>query len=257
MNGTRHLDFENDIVRYYVENNTGVLRFKEKIFESFSNLDMGNLLQSFLDWIEQDKVVKSILILNEPHAYSEKGYSSFLNQILQRDENNNYTGKVIPEMRVLRARQMNAFRNFILKIINFSKIVVFGLRGEIVTPFIGTVLAGDFRYATEDTVFSMAHLKYNVHPVGAAPFFLGRFVGHAKALELLFGNRLISADEALKLGLVNEIISEKEFETKCKDKADYFASFNSRMIELTKSLTFNIKKDLDLYFTEESHLVGY
>jgi enoyl-CoA hydratase/carnithine racemase len=257
MNGTRHLDFENDIVRYYVENNTGVLRFKDNIFESFSNLDMGNLLQSFLDWIEQDKIVKSILILNEPSAFSEKGYSSFLNQILQKDENKKFTGIVIPEMRVLRARQMNAFRNFILKIINFSKIVVFGLQGEIVTPFIGTVLAGDFRYATPDTVFSMAHLKYNIYPVGAVPFFLGRCVGQAKALDLLLRSREIKADEALELGLINEIINGKEYESKCREKADYYASFNSRMIELTKSLTYNIKKELDQYFTDESHLVGY
>ena len=56
MKTVRHLEFENEIVKYYVDDNTGVLKLKEKIFESFSNIDMGNLLQSFLEWIEQDKI---------------------------------------------------------------------------------------------------------------------------------------------------------------------------------------------------------
>lgn len=257
MNNVRHLDFENEIVKYYVENNTGVLKFKEKIFESFSNIDMGNLLQSFLDWIEQDKVVKCLLMMNEPEAFSEKGYSAFMSQILQKDENNNFTGRVIPEMRVLRARQMNAFRNFIQKIINFSKIVIFGVTGEIVTPFIGVILAGDFRYAMPGTKFSMAHLKYNVHPIGAVPFFLGRRLSQPKAMELLFQKEPLSVETALELGIVSKIIQPGNFEAECVELANYYASYNSRFIDITKNLTYTLKKDLETYFTDESKLVGY
>ncbi len=257
MKTVRHLEFENEIVKYYVDDNTGVLKLKEKIFESFSNIDMGNLLQSFLEWIEQDKVVKALLVMNEPNAFSEKGYAAFMNQILQKDENNNFTGRVIPEMRVLRARQMNAFRNFITKIVNISKIVIFGLSGEIVTPFVGVAMAGDFRFAATGAFFSMAHLKYNVHPVGAAPFFLGRYAGQPKAMEILFDTKPLAAEQALELGLLNGIFDSVSFEEECVAKANYYAGFGSRLIELTKNLTYGIKKDLENYFAEESKLVGY
>ncbi len=257
MENTKHLDFENEIVRYYVEHNTGILKLKNNIFESFSQLELSNQLLNFLDWVEQDNSVRSLLLLNEEEAYCEKGYYEFLNQILVRDENNDLTSKVMPEKRVLRARQMNAFRNFIVKIINFSKIVLTGIRGEVVTPFIGTNLAADFRYATPGTKFFMAHLKYGMHPAGALPFFLSRIAGPTKALELLFRTDIITAEEALEVGMINGIIPESDYESYCIGRAKLYAKYDSRMSTMTKSLTYNMKKDLDNYFAEESRLVGY
>ena len=147
---------------------------------------------------------KLLLLINERCCFSEKEYSEFINSI---------SGKGIGSGKEkIRLRQINILNRFIMEMMNFKKLVISCLSGNIVTPFFGASLSADFRFASEDMVFSLSHLKLKVHPSGALPYFLPKYVGFSKANELLFSDREISAKEALKLGLVNKILITDNFE---------------------------------------------
>ena len=59
--------------------------------------------------------------------------------------------------KIVRAKEINIMNTLIKRLIKLHIIVVAGIQGTVVTPYIGTAMAVDFRYACEGSKFSMAH----------------------------------------------------------------------------------------------------
>jgi 2-(1,2-epoxy-1,2-dihydrophenyl)acetyl-CoA isomerase len=74
-------------------------------------------------------------------------------------------------------------------------------------------LACDVRVAVERAVFSVPFLRIGMQPDFGGAYFLPRLLGTAKAFELLWTQDALSAEEALRLGLVNRVLREDEFES--------------------------------------------
>ncbi len=125
------------------------------------------------------------------------------------------------------------------------------LTGEIVTPFFGASLAADLRLASEDVMFLLSHAKLGVHPSGALPYFLPKYLGHAKAAKILFFADQIDVNEALELGLINEILPLENFEELCIQKVFQIMSRGSNAIKCTKKLLGYSFEGLDKYLNME------
>src|SRR5262245_23673897 len=67
-------------------------------------------------------------------------------------------------------------------------------------------LASDIRIVSEQAKFSMAFIKIGLIPDGGSTYFLPRLVGYGKAFEVMATGRTTGADEALSLGLVNQVV---------------------------------------------------
>jgi enoyl-CoA hydratase/carnithine racemase len=70
----------------------------------------------------------------------------------------------------------------------------------------------DLRLGTERTRFGEVFVKRGLMPDGGGTFSLPRLVGVGKALELMFTGDMVSADEALRIGLVNKLLPSAEAE---------------------------------------------
>jgi enoyl-CoA hydratase/carnithine racemase len=68
----------------------------------------------------------------------------------------------------------------------------------------------DIVTANPNTVFSMPFVSLGLVAEGGSSYLFPRLVGHAKASEILLTGRNFTADEALQMGLINEI-SEDSF----------------------------------------------
>ena len=74
--------------------------------------------------------------------------------------------------------------------------------------------AGDIVYAAQSAKFTMAYTAAGLSPDGSASYFLPRLVGLRRAQELMFTNRLLSADEAKDWGILTDVVAnENLFET--------------------------------------------
>jgi 2-(1,2-epoxy-1,2-dihydrophenyl)acetyl-CoA isomerase len=73
-------------------------------------------------------------------------------------------------------------------------------------------LACDLIIASEQALFGQVFVKIGLMPDGGSTFFLPRVVGYQKAFELMTLGDIISAEEALSLGLVNRVVPFSELD---------------------------------------------
>ncbi len=79
------------------------------------------------------------------------------------------------------------------------------LKGEL-----EVAMACDIRVASEDAKLGQTELNVGILPGGGGTQRLARYVGLGKAKEMIFTGKIISAQEAEKIGLVNCVVPQKE-----------------------------------------------
>lgn len=87
------------------------------------------------------------------------------------------------------------------------KPVIFALQGICFTIGIELMLAADIRIAATDTRFGQIEVKRGIYPVGGATIRLHQEIGWGNAMRYLLTGDEISAAEAYRLGLVQELVA--------------------------------------------------
>jgi enoyl-CoA hydratase/carnithine racemase len=86
------------------------------------------------------------------------------------------------------------------------KPVVSAIQGICFTIGIELMLATDIRVAARDTRFAQIEIRRGIYPVGGATIRMPREIGWANAMRWLLTADEFSADEALRVGLVQEVV---------------------------------------------------
>jgi enoyl-CoA hydratase len=66
-------------------------------------------------------------------------------------------------------------------------------------------IACDFRIASPDSIFSQPEVKFGIPPGGGATYRLEKIIGLQRARDMILTARTVSADEALRIGLIDRI----------------------------------------------------
>lgn len=71
-------------------------------------------------------------------------------------------------------------------------------------------LAADFRIAGQGAVLGLPEITLGIMPGSGGTQRLARAVGHPRAKDLILSGRLVPADEALRIGLVDRVVDDAE-----------------------------------------------
>ncbi len=71
-------------------------------------------------------------------------------------------------------------------------------------------LACDMRIASENAKFSQPEVALGIIPGWGGTQRLPRLIGKGRAIEMITGGKMIDAEEALRIGLVNHVVSQME-----------------------------------------------
>jgi enoyl-CoA hydratase/carnithine racemase len=232
-----------------------IVRIKKNVFDFISDIESSSELMGFIKNIAADAEIKALVFYNEPDCVNEINYDKFLKRIMSQTEE---AHQLLPpkfDRKDIRFREINILNRFIKQIVNLNKIVVSGIQGSVVTPFVGLALASDLTYACKGAEFIMAHNKYGLHPSGALPFFLSNSLHHAIAMEFQLKGSF-TAGEAYEIGLINKVLPEHEFLDSLIRETERFTKYKYCTIQQTKRLTNFSRKSLDDYFDYEAKILN-
>jgi len=97
-------------------------------------------------------------------------------------------------------------------------------------------LGCDLRIASTKAKLSAAYTARNLVPESGGTWLLPRIVGWAKASELLFTARTLTADEALDFGLVSQVVEPDELEAAARSLAGEIAANGPLAIRAAKRM---------------------
>ena len=69
----------------------------------------------------------------------------------------------------------------------------------------------DIRLAASSATFRVSYTAFGLVPGNGGTWFLPRIVGEAKALELFWAAKPISAEEAMRISMVNQVFPDETF----------------------------------------------
>jgi 2-(1,2-epoxy-1,2-dihydrophenyl)acetyl-CoA isomerase len=99
----------------------------------------------------------------------------------------------------------------IMTIFEMPKPVLAAINGVASGLGFNLALAADLRLAARSAEFSQAFLRIGLIPDGGGTYTLPRIVGWARAMELILTARTVSSEEALRLGIVSEVVDDTLF----------------------------------------------
>jgi enoyl-CoA hydratase/carnithine racemase len=97
--------------------------------------------------------------------------------------------------------------------------VIAALNGGSAGYGLDLALGCDIRIAAESAKLNPGFAKRGILPESGGTWLLPRMVGYAKAAEIAFTGRTLSATEAHELGLVNHVVPDAELRDRARDMA--------------------------------------
>jgi 2-(1,2-epoxy-1,2-dihydrophenyl)acetyl-CoA isomerase len=133
---------------------------------------------------------------------------------------------------------------------NLDKLSIAAINGVAIQTGLSLALSCDFRIASADARLGSATLRFGLLPDEGGQYLLVQLMGVARTMDFLMRKRIVSADEALELGLVHEVVPGEALMERTMELAREFANgpqvamrFLKRSIYAAAELSFEQSLD--------------
>lgn len=130
----------------------------------------------------------------------------------------------------------NTYNPLILQIRRLEKPVIAAVNGPVAGAGLGVALACDMRIASEKSLFTVGFSGIGLVPDSAVSLLLPALIGLGRATEYTFNNQPINAIQALKWGMVNQVVPEDDLISAAGKLAASLAAGPAGAYGLTKRL---------------------
>ncbi|MEP1521368.1 enoyl-CoA hydratase-related protein [Ascidiaceihabitans sp.] len=97
-----------------------------------------------------------------------------------------------------------------------------------------TALSCDILIASENAKFALPEVKVGFFAAASGVQRLSRYIGRLAAQEMMFTGRTIMADEALKMGCINEVVPHADLMDRAMAKAEELCTVSPSAVKATK-----------------------
>jgi len=119
---------------------------------------------------------------------------------------------------------LDAGREIIVQIATMEKPVVASVNGIAAGAGCNLALACDYRIASDEAKLGATFVRIGIHPDWGGTWFLPRLVGRGRAFEMLTTGRIVDADEALRIGLVDRVVAATSLREETTKLAELIAA---------------------------------
>jgi enoyl-CoA hydratase/carnithine racemase len=122
----------------------------------------------------------------------------------------------------------------LLKTDAYSKPIIAAVNGDCVGGGLELMLASDIRAAAPNARFGLTEVKWSIYPFGGSTTKLIQQIGYVHAMDLLLTARLINAEEAAGLGLVNRVVPADKLMGWAIETAEMIAANSPSAVQAVK-----------------------
>lgn len=130
-----------------------------------------------------------------------------------------------------------------------DKPIVAGINGVAVGAGFSLAMASDIRLASESVRLIAGYPRIGGSPDGGLSWTLSQAIGYEQAMRFLLENRTIGAEEALKLGIVGEVVPDDTF----GERFDEYCQSLTNLSPITARLTKRVVRHATALEDPESH----
>ncbi len=131
-------------------------------------------------------------------------------------------------------REAMAFPRVFDVMANFPKPVIAMINGFCLGGGCELASSCDIRVASDKARFGQPEIKLGLIPGGGGTQRLPRLIGMGQAMRLILTGDMIAADEALRIGLVDQVVPHEELRAKTLELATKIASFSPITVRVAK-----------------------
>src|SRR6476660_4825273 len=167
------------------------------------NAFIGHMRRDLAEALEHtgsDRNTRVVIITGAGRAFCAGGDVAFMAELMKRREAEEFS------------RILGAGRRVILAIRQMTKPVIASINGPAAGAGFNLALACDLRIASTTATFNQSFAKVGLHPDWGGTYFLPRLVTPNKACEMFFLGESMSAEEAHRLGILNDVVAPEELE---------------------------------------------
>ena len=122
---------------------------------------------------------------------------------------------------------------------NCDKIAIAAVNGVAIQTGMTLALACDFRIAAESARLGSATLRFGLLPDEGGQYLCVQLMGVAKTMDFFIHKRIVTAREALDLGLLHEVVPDAELEDRAMAMATDIANGPQVAIRMLKRSVYN------------------
>lgn len=196
---------------FEVRDNVAFISFNRPHAANSLNTEMGRELMLASIRCDEDPKVRAVLVAGEGGTFSAggdvKGFSS--------------QGESLPA----HLKELTTYLHAaISRFTRMDAPLIAAVHGSAAGAGFSFVCACDMVYAAESARFTMAYTRLGLTPDGSSTYFLPRIVGLRRAVELALTNRMLSARDAMDLGIVTTVVPDAELKGTATEMAKQLAS---------------------------------
>ena len=229
------LTLEAELIKYEEDKTTAILTINRPKSLNALNSQLLEQLDKILDSIDLNKI-KALIITGA-------GQKSFV------------AGADIAEMSKLTKKQGEAFgkkgNDIFRKLEKFPIPTIAAINGFALGGGCEIAMSCDIRICSDNAIFGQPEIGLGIAPGFGGTQRLARLVGEGMAKQMIFTGQTIKADEALRIGLVNEVIPQNELLNKAKKLAENIGKNIGHAVKNSKraindGLQVNIDKAIEI-----------
>ena len=209
-------------------------------------------LQEALPRLAADPDCRTLMLTGTGRAFSAGGdVKGFAVNAAPSTGDNGSSAPTKPPTKEERAAGLRASTALVELLHTMPKPTIAAIPGVAAGGGFSVALACDIRLASSKARLTTAFNKLGLSGDYGGTYFLTQLVGAAKSRELYFTSDIVNADEALNLGLINQMFDAETFEDDALDFAKRLAamppiSTGLMKQNLNKALTADLGSVLDL-----------
>lgn len=221
------------------------------------NAFVGHMRRDLAEALEHagsDRAVRVVVVTGAGRAFCSGGDVEFMAQLMERHDSEEF------------ARILGAGRRVILAIRQMTKPVIASVNGLAAGAGCNLALACDMCIVSTNASFTQSFIKLGLNPDWGGTFFLPRLVTPNKACELFFLGETISAQEAARLNIVNQVVAPEDLESATLQLAERLraappialasakqAVYASEAHDLEEMLRYETEAQLRCFESEDGH----